>query len=83
MDQTKKRITPKSDQFLYLERWVDKAHFRAFVFDKDGEQKLANNHAEFEKLTTSGIWFASKEEAASLGNLKEKKKNVVTLSNSK
>lgn len=54
---------PKVEQFQYLGRWVDKQHFRAFVYDKDGKEKLANSCKEFEDLTASGIWFASKLEA--------------------
>ena len=49
------------DQFFYLNRWVDKNNFRAFVYDKDGNEKLANSYDEFERLTHSGIWFSSKE----------------------
>lgn len=62
MDQSKLK-TQKPDQFFYQERWVDKAHFRAYVYDREGSTKLANNYQEFEDLTTSGIWFASKPEA--------------------
>ncbi len=58
MNQTK----PNSGgQFLYLGRYVDKAHFRTFVFNESG-QKLANSYEEFEKLISSGLWFISKEE---------------------
>lgn len=49
-----------SGQFQYLGRWVDKNTFRAFVYDKKGNEKLANSYDEFEELTSSGIWFASK-----------------------
>ena len=58
MNQAAKKPTPV-DQFFYQDRWVDKAHFRAFVYGKNGEQKLANSYQEFETLTTTGIWFAS------------------------
>lgn len=67
MDQSKKRAnstTSHSGQFQYLGRWVDKSHFRAFVYDKSGNQKLANSYDEFESLTHSGIWFASKPEVS-------------------
>ncbi len=72
-------------QFQYLGRWVDKEHFCAFVYDKDGNEKLAQNYNEFEKLTTSGIWFASREDA-SLSNLPKiprKIKDGITLSDGK
>lgn len=59
MNQAKQK---KADQFLYLDRWVDKEFFRAFVYDKDGNQKLANSYDEFQSLMDSGVWFASKPE---------------------
>jgi hypothetical protein len=67
-------MTDHEGQVLYLDRWVDKASFRTFVYNEKGEQKLANSYVEFESLTASGIWFASKPDAS----LKvEKKKNVI------
>jgi hypothetical protein len=78
MDQSTRK-NQKVDQFLYLNRWVDKAHFRAFVYDRFGNAKLANNYQEFEDLTTSGIWFASKPEFSASPPRKEKKN--VALSN--
>ncbi len=75
------RKTQKVDQFLYQDRWVDKATFRAFVYDRSGNQKLANSFKEFEDLTTSGIWFASRPEL-SPPPVKQEKKNVA-VSNSK
>lgn len=60
----KDKVTVKPDlhegQFHYLGRWVDKHSFRAFVYDKNGNEKLADSYEEFRKLTTSGIWFESK-----------------------
>lgn len=50
----------ETGQFQYLNRWVDKANFRAFVYNKLGEKKLANSHDEFESLISTGLWFASK-----------------------
>lgn len=79
MDQSKRKAQ-KVDQFFYQDRWVDKAHFRAYVYDRAGNSKLANNYKEFEDLTSSGIWFASKPEL-SVSPLKKEKKNV-TLSDS-
>ncbi|CAB4133971.1 hypothetical protein UFOVP265_58 [uncultured Caudovirales phage] len=71
MDQSKKR-TSTVEQFQYLGRWVDKSYFRAFVYDKNGQQKLANNYNEFESLTDSGIWFASKPEPEASNGRKRK-----------
>lgn len=44
-------------QFEYLGRWVDKEGFRAFVYDQNGGQKLANSYGEYESLIAGGIWF--------------------------
>lgn len=75
-----KNINPK-DQFNYLGRWVDKSTFCAFVYDKNGQSKLAKNYDEFEDLTTSGIWYESKM-AASIANQKGKQKDGTLRSNS-
>jgi len=48
-------------QFLYLGRWVDKATFCAFVYDKNGNEKLAENYQNFQNMISSGLWFASKK----------------------
>jgi len=53
----KKEQTP--EQVPYLGRWVDKTHFRAFVYNEN-EQKLAGSWEEYEKLIASGLWFAEK-----------------------
>ncbi len=47
-------------QFQYLGRWVDKDTFRAYVYDKKENEKLANSYNEFEELISSGLWFAQK-----------------------
>jgi hypothetical protein len=64
-DAMQKKVHDHHDgQFLYLNRWVDKKSFRAFVYNEKGEQKLANSYAEFETLTNSGVWFASKPDVS-------------------
>lgn len=50
-------------QFFYLGRWVDKQHFRVFVYGVNGEQKLAESFNDYESLIASGLWFAIKPEA--------------------
>lgn len=84
MNQSRQKAQ-KVDQFLYLGRWVDKASFRVFVYDREGNSKLANSYKEFEDLTTSGIWFASKPETViEAKNVREiKGKSNASLSNSK
>ena len=59
-------------QFQYIGRLVDKKTFRAFVYDKKGEEKLANSYDEFINLTSSGVWFATKE-----ASKERKQKDVV------
>ena len=54
--------TEGKGQFDYLGRWVDIEHFRAFVYDAEGNQQLAGSYDEFLALTQSGIWFASRPE---------------------
>jgi hypothetical protein len=71
--QYKKPIS-RDQQFLYLGRWVDKGTFRAFVYDAYGNEKLANNYNNFEKLIGSGEWFAVKPEKL---QVKEKPKNAL------
>lgn len=67
-----------SGQFQYLGTWVDKNTFRAFVYDKEGNQKLADSYTEFEELTSSGIWFAKKQDV--LKNIRNKKDAVCSAS---
>lgn len=57
MNQTQE----KEPQVNYLGRWVDKKHFRTFVYNKT-EQKLATSYDEYLKLIESGLWFSQKEE---------------------
>jgi len=53
-------------QVEYLGRWVSKQHFRAFVFNRTGGQKLANSWDEFQKLMATGLWSARKEDIEQL-----------------
>lgn len=64
-------------QIQYLGRWVDKNTFRAFVYSKDGKEKLANSYQEFQELTSSGLWFDTKPVAS-----KERKPKDVVCSTS-
>lgn len=72
-------VKPKAEeQFLYLGRWVDKKGFRAFVYNKQGEQKLADSYQEFENLIASGLWFDVRQEVSP-----KRKNNDAAVSNSK
>lgn len=66
-----KNLNRDEKQFQYLGRWVNKEHFRAFVYNDKGEQQLAKSHAHFEQLIGSGVWFASKTEASPKRKLKD------------
>lgn len=56
--QTKSLNEP---QVPYMGRFVNPKFFRAFVYNKDGEETLANSWDEFKKLISSGEWFESRE----------------------
>lgn len=53
------------NQVLYLNRWVDKDHFRAYVYNETGK-KLANTYEEFECLIASGLWAVEKSKVDEL-----------------
>lgn len=70
-----KNKTQQQDQFNYLGKWVDKKSFRAFVYNQKGDEQLANSHKEFEDLTSSGIWYSTKELALENSPRERKPKN--------
>lgn len=61
-------------QVLYQGKWIDKVHFRTFVYNNEG-QKLANSYDEYSSLIESGLWFSTKEEVKTLNpiNIKGRK----------
>lgn len=72
-----KNIRDHESQFLYMSRWVEKDHFRAFVYNDKGEEKLANSYSEFLQLTGSGLWLEEKPD------LQKGKRNVPLRTDSK
>lgn len=60
MNQNKNTIP--SSQVKYLDRWVDKKHFRAFVYSAT-DQHLVESWNEFEEKIASGLWFSTKSDA--------------------
>jgi len=66
------KVKNSSGQFNYLGRWVDKEHFRAFVYGLNGQKTLADNYDEYEKLISSGIWFDSLETVKKIESLQQK-----------
>ena len=63
------------EQVMYLDKFVDKDTFRAFVY-RENEQKLANSYEEFESLIASGLWFVTKSDIKVVKK-REKKLEVV------
>lgn len=47
----------------YLGKTVPRRGFRAFIYARDGRQKIAESYDEFDLFTHSDEWFATKEEA--------------------
>ena len=58
MNQYLQEETP---QVFYQGRWVDRNHFRVFVYQKSAK-KLANSYEEYISLIESGNWFSTEEE---------------------
>lgn len=60
MNQEKKKAA--SPQVFYNDRWVDKNHFTAFVYNAT-EQRLAKSYQEYETYIATGLWFDTKSKA--------------------
>jgi len=48
---------------LYLGKIVSKQNFRAFIYGPNESKKLVNSWDEYEAHMSSGLWFATKDEA--------------------
>jgi hypothetical protein len=59
-----KKINREESQFQYLGKWVNKDHFRAFVYNDKGEKQLAKSYQHFEQMIGSGVWFAEPVDAS-------------------
>lgn len=51
----------QEEMVIYNGKPFPKKGFRAFIYAKDGSQKLANSWIEFEEALQSGLWFSKKE----------------------
>lgn len=70
-------------QVYYNGRWVDKDHFRAFVYSIDN-QKLAQSHKEYEELIATGLWFDNRAQAVDAKKIADSPKaEVLELKQSK
>ena len=66
-------------QVWYLGRWVDREHFRVFVYKQGNEKKLANSYDEYEKLLATGLWFDSIESLPKEDSRTRKSKHGATV----
>lgn len=65
-------VDEKIELVTYLGRSVPRNGFRAYIFSNDGRQKIAESFDEFDLLTHSDEWFATKEEAEALKKPRKK-----------
>ena len=72
----------KTEDVMYLGRWIPKQGFRTFVYDKNGNEKLANTYPEYESMIATGLWFATKPENKPQIKSKEVKKDGSVCANS-
>lgn len=72
-------IDPHEGQFLYLGRWVDKEHFRAFVYAEDGSERLADSYDEYQSLIESGLWFSVKPDKSTEKPIDKSKDNEISV----
>jgi hypothetical protein len=56
----------------YLGRIVDKEHFRAFIFNANGNKRLVKSWDEYESCMATGVWFPTLDDA--IGVKKEEPK---------
>lgn len=59
---------------IYLGRMVDKKNFRTFVYAPPGSKKLVESWDEYERCMSTGLWFATREEAQVSSIVEEKPK---------
>lgn len=64
-----------NSEVLYEGRWINKIHFRVFVYNEQGEKKLASSYEQYASLIESGEWFSSKEDIKP----KEEVKNPINI----
>lgn len=62
-----------TDFVTFLGRKVEKSSFRAFVFARNGDKKLARTWDEFLALTATGEWFADMTEIPAKAPRKRRK----------
>lgn len=84
MNQSKRVVSlnPHEGQVFYMGRWVDKDHFRVFVYNDKGEQRLAESFTQYESLLASGLWFSAKPEKQEASKPIRKQKYDVAVSDS-
>src|ERR1700684_3747127 len=60
---SKAELNETEEMVTYCGRAVPRRGFRAYIYSKDGRQKIAENWDEFDAYTHSTDWFATVEEA--------------------
>lgn len=56
------QINDKEDLVMYLDRKVPRKNFRAYVYSRDGQEKIAESYEEYELCISGDKWFSTKEE---------------------
>ena len=64
----------KQDLVMYLGRKIPKEGFRAYIYSKDGAEKIAESYDEYELCVSTESWFSTKEEAQEQREKKPRKK---------
>jgi hypothetical protein len=77
-----KKDFKSENQFLYLDRWVSKDTFRAYVYNNKHDSKLANSYKDYQELLASGLWFPEKPDFITDKSSKKKLKRQSNDSNS-
>jgi hypothetical protein len=56
-------IEEPEELVLYLGKKVPRRGFRAYIYARDGRERIAESYDEFDLFTHTEEWFATKEEA--------------------
>lgn len=52
------------DDVCFQGRTVPAETFRAWMYNTNGERKMANSYEEYAVLSSTGLWFDTKEQAS-------------------
>lgn len=74
----KKHKENQGKQVAYLGRYVDYYHFRVFVYNKEGESKLADSYEKYTSLVSSGLWFSTLADAEKVSGVSREPEEPLT-----